>query len=133
MQLCTLPLTLTPANAEVGETVEQCDKRYGQPLKITANGTGRLYSVGQFFLVVTFSNNVAWKVTYAKGNAGTDVPLTHDEKAAILATYGLSSTLLLNQAGFIVGDDGNNGRTLTIMNRPRMSKETEDVLSGSGH
>jgi hypothetical protein len=67
----------------VGETIAQCDDRYGKPVEVTSDL--RVYHKEQMVIGVFHENGVCWKIAYAHAD-GT--PLSEVERNAILDLYG---------------------------------------------
>jgi signal transduction histidine kinase len=74
-------LLLLPAiaGARIGETREQCDKRYGAPTKVeagSADSTEAEYVKEGFSIHVLFIDGRAQKISYSHGTAFTDKQIT---------------------------------------------------------
>ena len=81
--IAALVLFGATAFARIGETGAQIQKRYGQPT--SGSGATKTYSYKDFFIIVTFDNDVSAIETFQKRDSS---PMPVKEIAALLKANG---------------------------------------------
>lgn len=76
------------ATGRIGETPEECTKRYGEPVRVMANSGTMIYAKSGFIISVSFSEGRSNHLVFTKGRPedNESPPMTAAEMASLLAT-----------------------------------------------